>query len=335
MPNGGFLTFYDLSSFGIVWPPVPPATFYGDHYSNNCVSFASGSVTSYDIPVDDDDPVFEPEHWYGGSSDPTGQTYGAGTPLGTAGDPIEGNGSYLGITITSPSGVVVNFNWVMVGGVGYLESEEVPPGFFDEVGDYKVQSTKYAYKQLYMACFARGTRLLTPTGQVAIEDICEGDLVTTFDDGPQKVRWIGSQTVAAEGRFAPIKIAKGTLGTTRDLYVSPLHRMLLTGWQAELLFGEDEILATAQSLINDKSIARHPGGRVEYFHVLFDKHQIVIAEGAPSESFYPGKPGLDALEQEMSDEIFELFPNLRDDHGAYGPLSRAAVRGREVRVAFS
>ena len=87
--------------------------------------------------------------------------------------------------------------------------------------------------------------------------------------------------------MAPILIRKGALGNTRDLRVSPQHRMLLSGWQAEVLFGESEVLATAKSLVNDHSILREEGGEVKYFHILFDSHEIVYAEGAHPKASTP------------------------------------------------
>ena len=114
----------------------------------------------------------------------------------------------------------------------------------------------------------------------------------------------------ATGVLAPILIRKGALGNDRDLRVSPQHRMLLQGWQAEMLFGEEEVLATAKSLVNDHSILRDEGGEVEYFHMLFDTHEIIYAEGAPSESFHPGEQGWKTLDQGTRDEILTLFPEL-------------------------
>ena len=141
-----------------------------------------------------------------------------------------------------------------------------------------------------------------------------------MDRSYQPIRWIGSSKRPATGDLAPILIRKGALGNSRDLRVSPQHRMLLQGWQAEMLFGEEEVLATAKSLVNDHSILRDEGGKVEYFHMLFDTHEIIWAEGAPSESFHPGEQGWKALDQATRDEIVTLFPELADgrfeDYGA-------------------
>ena len=181
-----------------------------------------------------------------------------------------------------------------------------------------------------LPCFAQGTWITTPNGQVPIEELAAGDMVVTMDHGPQPIRWIGSSKRPATGNMAPILIRKGALGNTRDLRVSPQHRMLLSGWHAEVLFGEREVLATAKSLVNDHSILREEGDEVEYFHMLFDTHEIVYAEGAPSESFHPGPEGWKALDEPTRNEILELFPQLANGNfDSYGPSARASLKYKE------
>jgi hypothetical protein len=185
---------------------------------------------------------------------------------------------------------------------------------------------------LFTVCFTRGTRIKTDRGEVAIEDLEVGDLVQTMDHGLQPIRWIGAQTVPAQGRLAPVRIAAGALGNARDLLVSPQHRMLLTGWKARLYLGEAEVLAAAAMLVNDSTIRRETGGTVEYFHVLFDSHEIVWAEGAPSESFHPGEQGWGALDRAARDEILALFPELDTGFDRYGPAARMSLKAHEARV---
>jgi len=179
-------------------------------------------------------------------------------------------------------------------------------------------------------CFVSGTFIKTQSGERPVEELSAGDMVLTMDHGYQPIRWIGSSKRPATGDLAPILIRKGALGNTRDLRVSPQHRMLLSGWQAEVLFGEREVLATAKSLVNDYSILREEGGEVEYFHMLFDTHEIVYAEGAPSESFHPGAEGWKALDMPTRNEILELFPQLANGNfDSYGPSARASLKYKE------
>ncbi len=181
-------------------------------------------------------------------------------------------------------------------------------------------------------CFAAGTAIETPSGERRIEKLRAGDLVLTLDNGPQKIRWIGKKTVPATGALAPIKFIRGTIGNHRDLLVSPQHRILCGGYTTQLYFGEPEVLAPAKSLVDELGVSVAYGGMVTYYHMLFDCHQIVIANGAPSESFYPGGFGLDTLPDPSRDEIFRLFPELRSNVGSYGPASRVCVRASEARA---
>ncbi|EET46529.1 type I secretion target repeat protein [Thalassobium sp. R2A62] len=185
-------------------------------------------------------------------------------------------------------------------------------------------------------CFTRGTLIKTDQGERPIEELAAGDMVLTMDHGYQPIRWIGSSKRAATGDLAPILIRRGALGNDRDLRVSPQHRMLLQGWQAELLFGEVEVLATAKSLLNDQTILRDEGGEVEYFHMLFDTHEIIYAEGCPSESFHPGQQGWKALDQATRDEILTLFPQLVDGTlNDYGPAARMSLKHKEGKLLGS
>ena len=187
-----------------------------------------------------------------------------------------------------------------------------------------------------LICFTRGTLIKTDQGERPIEELAAGDMVLTMDHGYQPIRWIGSSKRAATGDLAPILIRKGALGNDRDLRVSPQHRMLLQGWQAELLFGELEVLATAKSLLNDHSILRDEGGEVEYFHMLFDTHEIIYAEGCPSESFHPGQQGWKALDQATRDEILTLFPQLAEGNfNDYGPAARMSLKHKEGKLLGS
>ncbi|SLN41013.1 Hint domain-containing protein [Roseisalinus antarcticus] len=188
------------------------------------------------------------------------------------------------------------------------------------------------WENIQVVCFARGTLIRTPLGDRPIEDLDKGDLVCTRDGRSQPIRWIASTTVPAHGHLAPIRFETGALCNARPLVVSPQHRMLVTGWQAELLFGAEELLCPAKALVNDRTIRARECGFVQYFHMLFDRHEIVLAEGAPSESFHPGLTGLDSLSIACRDELFELFPELEGSPAAYGGTARTVLTYREGQV---
>lgn len=179
-------------------------------------------------------------------------------------------------------------------------------------------------------CFTPGTKLISACGAVPIETLKVGDRIYTLDGGLQPIVWIGKITVLAEGDNAPIRIAEGALGNTRAMEVSPQHRMMLDGWQAEVICGTDEVLAPARHLLNDRNITRRTGGTVDYIHVLFADHQIVIADGIPSESFHPGATGLQAMAEASRAEILRLFPQLEADLDGFGPAARYSATPREI-----
>lgn len=182
-------------------------------------------------------------------------------------------------------------------------------------------------------CFTPGTMILTPFGARAIETLEQGDLVITRDNGIQPIRWIQHRTVPAFDNFAPIRISKHALPTLdRDLLVSPQHRMLLDGYQTEIHFGEDEVLVAAKHMIDDAHVTVQQGGFVTYFHMMFDKHEIVYANGAASESFHPGEIGLSAVTDAAREELFGLFPELRASPDAYGDTARRCLKRHEAQL---
>ncbi len=181
-------------------------------------------------------------------------------------------------------------------------------------------------------CFTEGTAIKTPHGDRRIETLKAGDLVLTVDNGPQPIRWIGRKTVRASGDLAPIRFSKGTIGNHRDLLVSPQHRMLCGGYMTQLHFGEPEVLAPAKSLVDDFGVTVAYGGMVTYVHMLFDQHELVFANGAPSESFFPGDSGLDTLTAKSREELFAVFPELRSDVWTYGPASRVCLKAQDARA---
>ncbi len=172
------------------------------------------------------------------------------------------------------------------------------------------------------ACFAAGTLVDTPAGPRAIETLSPGDLVLTVDNGACPVRWIGGRSTWGRDRFAPIHIQRGTLGAERDIYVSPQHRILITGWQAELMFGEAEVLVPAKALVNGTTVTEAPCDIIRYVHVLFDRHQLLTTSGLVSESFFPGQEGLAGLTSETANELFSLFPKLMQTPANYGAAAR-------------
>jgi hypothetical protein len=180
-------------------------------------------------------------------------------------------------------------------------------------------------------CFTRGTLIDTVGGARKIECLSPGDQVLTRDNGARPIRWIGQQRIKADGEFAPICFAAGSIGNDKPLLVSPNHRMLITGWQAELYCGEDEMLVVAKQMVNGKTIRIAPRGEVEYFHLLFDTHEIIASHDIWSESFYPGALSSHADRGALR-EIVALFPDLVRRSTRRCALARPMAKGFEATL---
>lgn len=220
----------------------------------------------------------------------------------------------------------------VIDGVDYSsEIGDVDITLLDGSGD-AVTGSDLTFDNTNVPCFVRGTLIATREGSKPIEELKAGDELITMDHGFQKIRWIGSTTVPASGSLAPVVIRKGAMGNERDLRVSPQHRMLVRGWHVELMFGKPEALVPAKALINDETVFQLEGGKVDYFHVMFDRHEVIYAEGIPSESFHPGHVGLGSFAEETREEILSLFPELRENVTAYSGHARPTLKVKEARV---
>lgn len=192
-----------------------------------------------------------------------------------------------------------------------------------------------------IVCFTLGTRIATPTGSAAIETLNVGDLVITADNGLQAIRWIGTKYISgarlqAHPHLCPIRIKAHAFGYNRpdrDLLVSPQHRMFLKSRQAQLMFGEAEILVSAKNLVNDKTImVDNQAKQANYIHILFDRHELVQANGSWSESFHPGEMAHDAIEDIARTELYHIFPELLTNPISFGQSVRQSINAREASV---
>lgn len=304
----GFVPFSDLTATS------------GDPLTTTSATGATGSFTvnpdaaPTQIFVDDDDTVFEDAFQETGGpqtlTDPVtvnGTTFSAGSVV-----ELE-----FSVSATDEFGVVSELFYVRIGGVnvGITAAEPTPTGTAFTLGASNAgDATPYAT----LPCFTAGTLIDTETGSTPIEDLAVGDLVRTMDHGLQPIRWIGQRRLEiselmANPALRPVEIAAGVLDNSRPLVVSPQHRMCLSGWQAELLYGEPVVLVPAKALLSDDRVCVVPATRaVTYIHLLFDTHEVIFAEGAASESFHPGEMGVAGFSDAQRDELQAIFGNITE-----------------------
>jgi hypothetical protein len=122
---------------------------------------------------------------------------------------------------------------------------------------------------------------------VPIEALQIGDEVTTLSGKAVPIKWIGRQTYRRSSTrwpdsVRPIRVARGALGENTphtDLYVSPMHALYV-----------DDVLVLAKDLVNGCTISPAlPDGHeeIEYFNLLLDSHEVILAAGAPAETYRP------------------------------------------------
>lgn len=189
-------------------------------------------------------------------------------------------------------------------------------------------SESYTYDNTGIVCFASGTRIMTPRGEIAIEMLQPGDLVNTLDHGPQPLLWVGMREVCnaeltANEELRPVLITKGVLGNRRDLLVSRQHGMMIGA----------EHLVRAVHLAREVSGVRIANGKreVTYVHLFFARHEIVFAEGIPSESFYPGPNALRMMSPTARIELMRHIPKLDTLEALTDAKTVEAVYGKTVR----
>lgn len=185
-------------------------------------------------------------------------------------------------------------------------------------------------------CFLAGTRILTAKGERPIEELCENDLIYTQDRGYQKLRMLVQSRVVCESEDQlPLCIKPGALGNSghhSPLFVSPLHRILLDGEFIEAITGEEALFVKARHL--DGLVEASPeekwlGKELRYFNLLFDNHEIIIANGLRCESFFAGREALLNLSRPEAMLVMEKLGGMAA--GAGLELARPSIGGAKMR----
>jgi hypothetical protein len=220
-----------------------------------------------------------------------GGAYGGSGPFegyGTIFEISHVNGSYA----SSPN-TLFNFdgsNGAFPGGASGLIADAAGDLFGTTVGVFNPGSGygngtvfEFTDSGFQVPCYCPGTLIRTTRGQKRVEKLEIGDKVMTMTGIARPIKWIGRRSYG--GRFIigrkdilPICIKAGAIGNNvpkRDLWISPHHAMYLEG-----------VLIEAKDLVNGVSVVQaEQVEKVEYFHIELETHDIIVAEGALSETF--------------------------------------------------
>lgn len=180
---------------------------------------------------------------------------------------------------------------------------------------------------------AAGTALLTPQGLRPVEQIAPGDRILTVDDGLQTVRWVSRQRVRATGPMRPMLVPAGSsFGNSRDLVLAPGHMLMCCGYRVRAVIGRGEVLAAARDLPGAVAAPAKTAGWITYVSVMFDRHQLIFAEGAPCASFLPTAHAVRALAPADRDRLFVLRPDLRAGGPETDRPARLCLGASEARL---
>lgn len=220
--------------------------------------------------------------------------------------------------------------------VDYTDNLQILSGEGLVVTGLGLSQASFTVENTNVVCFDEGTLISTPSGVVPIEELRVGDMVQTRDNGPQRLLWVGERRLgaaelAANPHLRPVLLQAGYFGLARDLVVSPQHGILL----------HHDTRRGSETFYRAKHLAQLPGGgarvmqgkrRVRYFHLLFEEHQVVFANGMACESLYPGPQGYGALSPAARAELATLFPDLGrvDVRFAYGQTARSYAKRSDL-----
>ncbi|MEQ3671057.1 Hint domain-containing protein, partial [Pseudophaeobacter sp.] len=213
--------------------------------------------------------------------------------------------------------------------------------FLDAGGAVTGTAEFYEIENVIVPCFTPGTLIATPEGERRVEDLAVGDRIITRDNGIQSIRWLGKRSLAtaelkAAEHLQPILIREGALGNglpERDMMVSPNHRVLVANDKTALYFEDREVLVAAKHLTGLAGVDAVETSSVTYIHFMFDQHEVVLSDGAWTESFQPGDQTLRGLDNAQRNEVYEIFPELKSEEGRESYSSaRRSLKRHEARL---
>jgi hypothetical protein len=201
------------------------------------------------------------------------------------------------------------------------------PVTFPTTGEYTLTFTEIGPNDSYgaliddisiMVCLTKDTLIDTPNGPTLVQDLRAGSIVDTLN-GARPLRWIGCKSLTADDltkneKLRPVLIRADALGhgvPARDMRVSRQHRMMVSSIIAQRMFGVRDVLVSAIRLTDLPGIDVDTTVRpTTYFHLLFDEHEVICADGAHTESLFAGPAAMEALSRDARREILTPFPEL-------------------------
>ena len=215
-----------------------------------------------------------------------------------------------------------------------------PQGKLCWITQYSPASTSNRDMPQDVICFASDTMIATPNGARPVGQLRAGDMVLTRDNGPKPVLWLGQTSLSGPAlrrhpHLRPIRLRQGALQDgmpDEDLCVSPGHRIVVSGARARALFGCEEVLVRARDMIDYTTITQDPAVHgVAYMHLLLDAHQIIFANGVPTESFHPAlAPALTLRDHKQAlRQICAAWVAAPD---SYGPTARRCLQAGEAAL---
>ncbi|WP_022704741.1 Hint domain-containing protein [Pseudorhodobacter ferrugineus] len=307
--NGGMnLIIFDryVTNAQTILPGGSGITAVRDFTSGSDVNVAAGAPAAF---TNGPNGVINDATFDGGNSSNHGYVTLASLPPGAV--PL--------LTTSNPSHIVAFTFPVGAGNVFY---STIPLDYYTGANDANITPGEifslFGNTQAIL-CFTRGALIDTAAGAVPVEGLKVGDAIAVAKGGFERIKWICSTKLGGAAlrrlpKLRPVCITAGALGDglpKRDLWVSRQHRMLIRSAVAERMFGTKTALIAAIKLTALPGIFVDEAVEgVEYFHILFDSHEVIWAEGAPSESLYTGPEALKSVPVEARDELLCVFPEL-------------------------
>lgn len=307
--------------------PSGYSVYIYDAFGNALYSFPLGTATdtvaSYDVYVIDSSTLGFDD----GGADPTGNLYpDDGIAL------VDDTGttiqfiSYWGNTVTAVDGPAAGLTSTDVGTAGVGESLQSD----DRGSTYYVQPITNA--GTIPACYGAGTLIATPAGPCPIEQLQPGDHVTGEAGEPLRIRLIrhnvqSFDTCRLDQR--PVRIAPHAFGRDRPfqpLILSSQHRVVLGGHGQLEGGGHSPCFVPAKALTELKRVRFMAGRRkMDWYHILLDRHAVIWANGVASESLLLGPSMLadysPAQMRRLSNASQRPLSSLKTDRPAYPCLS--------------